>query len=137
MRTIGEYRIYHWEEIKDSFQDADIFLGNGFSINISSVLSYRSLFHRFLTYLHPDEKTIFREFNSTNFEGIQNSLIDAIHVNSLFKKSSVEIKDAVYALKAGLLNSIKDLHPNYSTIDPLTIHSISQKTRCFWGHLYH
>src|SRR5690606_23270469 len=101
-----------WDEIKHSYLGADIFLGNGFSINISTALNYRSLFDRFLTYLNLDAKAIFRKFNSTHFEGIQNSLADALYVNSLFNKRSEEIKEAVFTLKAGLINSIKDLHPN-------------------------
>lgn len=127
MRTIGDYKIHHWDELEGSFKEADIFLGNGFSININGALNYRSLFERFLNCLSPKDREIFKRFNSTNFEAIQNSLTDALYVNSVFNKPSEEIKEAVLTLKSGLMNSIKDLHPNYSTVDPLTIHTISQK----------
>lgn len=128
---IGETKIYHWNEIQDSFQCADIFLGNGFSINISSALDYRSLFDRFLTYLNPEDQAVFKKFNSTNFEGIQNKLTDAIQVNSIFQHHCNEIGNATLKLKSELLNAIKDLHPNYSTIDPQTIYNLSQKLDWF------
>jgi len=135
MRTVADTKIYHWSEIQESFKDADIFLGNGFSININPALNYRSLFERFLSYLNPDEQTIFRKFNSTNFEGIQNKLADALEVNTVFNLGSNEIVKALQQLKSGLIESIKDLHPNYSLIDPKTIFSLSQSLDWF-GNIY-
>jgi hypothetical protein len=131
MRTIGETKIYHWDEIKESFKGADIFLGNGFSININSALNYRSLFDRFLTYLSPCEQSIFKQFTSTNFEGIQNKLTDAIEVNNIFGVNNRELETTQRQLKCGLLNAIKDLHPNYSSIDPQIIFNLSQKLDWF------
>lgn len=126
MRTIADVKIYHWSEIQDAFKSADIFLGNGFSININPALNYHSLFERFLTYLGPDDQSIFKKFNSTNFEGIQNKLSDALEVNTIFGNKNEEIERAQQQLKTGLLSSIKDLHPNYSLIDPRTIINLSQ-----------
>src|SRR5882724_9025382 len=131
MRTIGETKIYHWDEIKESFKGADIFLGNGFSININSALNYRSLFDKFLTYLNPCEQSIFKHFNSTNFEGIQNKLTDAVDANTIFGINTSEIETTQKQLKCGLLNSIKDLHPSYSSIDPQVIFNLSQKLDWF------
>src|SRR5260221_13230763 len=121
MRIIGETKIYHWNEIQDSFQGADILLGNGFSIKINESLNYRSLFDKFLTYLEPTEHANFKKFNSTHFEGIQCKLTDAIEVSAIFGRVSQELEMAVQQLKSGLLRVIKDLHPNFSTIDPQTI----------------
>lgn len=126
MRTIAETKIYHWSEIQDTFKGSDIFLGNGFSININPALNYRSLFERFLTYLGPDEQSIFKKFNSTNFEGIQNKLSDALEVNTIFRHKNEDIEKIQQQLKTGLLSSIKDLHPKYSLIDPRTIFNLSQ-----------
>lgn len=126
MRAIADIKIYHWSEIQDTFKDADIFLGNGFSININPALNYRSLFERFLTYLGPEEQSIFKRFNLTNFEGIQNKLSDALEVNTIFGHKNEEIERTLKELKTGLLSSIKDLHPNYSLIDPKTIFNLSQ-----------
>src|SRR6266850_2688647 len=103
MRTIGETKIHHWNEIQDAFHGADIFLGNGFSININSALNYHSLFDRFLTYLSLEEKLIFKKFNSTNFEGIQNRLSNAVEVNAAFGNKSDQIETGLKQLKSGLL----------------------------------
>lgn len=125
MRTIADIKIYHWSEIQDTFKRADIFLGNGFSININPALNYHSLFERFLTYLGPDDQSIFKKFNSTNFEGIQNKLSDALEVNTILGHKNEEVESALRQLKTGLLSSIKDLHPNYSLIDPKTVINLS------------
>lgn len=131
MRTIGDTKVYHWDEIKDTFKGADIFLGNGFSININSVLNYRSLFNKFLSYLGPCDQSVFKSFNSTNFEGIQDKLVDAIEINSMFGMECSKIEATLRQLKFGLLNAIKDLHPNYSSIDPQLIYNLSQKLDWF------
>ncbi len=126
MRTISDIKIYHWKEIQDALEGADIFLGNGFSININSALNYRSLFERFLTYLNPDDKVIFEKFNSTNFEGIQNRLSNALDVNKLFNYETSGIENSLKFLQLGLLKAIKDLHPEYTKIDPRTLFQLSK-----------
>jgi len=134
-RNENNWRIYHWNEIQDSFLGADIFLGNGFSININGSLNYRSLFDKFLSYLEPPDQTTFKKFNTTNFEGIQNKLTDANEVNEIFESKCVEMEMAIHKLKTGLLGAIKDLHPDFSTVDPQTIYNISQKLDGF-GDIY-
>lgn len=125
MRTIGDTKIYHWDEIQDSFKGADIFLGNGFSININSALNYKSLFGKFLTYLSPCERRIFERFDSTNFEGIQNRLTNAFYVNKLFEYDTSGFENSLCVLKSGLLEAIKDLHPKFTQIDPKTLLQLS------------
>lgn len=125
MKTIGDTKVYHWNEIQDSFKGADIFLGNGFSININSSLNYKSLFEKFLNYLNEGERAIFQKFNSTNFEGIQGRLANALDVNKLFNYETSEIEDALKLLKSGLLKAIKDLHPEFTKIDPQTLYQLS------------
>ncbi|NOT77002.1 MAG: DUF4917 family protein [Cyclobacteriaceae bacterium] len=131
MRTIGDIKIYHWSEIQDSFLGADIFLGNGFSININTALNYRSLFDRFLTYLDAADQLIFKKFNMTNFEGIQGKLVDGSEVNKAFDLDTLKFESALKKLRLGLLGAIKDLHPAYSQIDPNTIFQLSQKLDWF------
>lgn len=131
MRSVGEIKIYHWSEIQDSFRGADIFLGNGFSINISTSLNYRSLFDRFLTYLDAADQAIFKKFNTTNFEGIQGKLAVAREVTEAFDQDSTRFESALKKLRLGLLGAVKDLHPFYSQIDPNTIFQLSQKLDWF------
>ena len=131
MRVIGDIEIHHWTEIQDVFRGANIFLGNGFSINISSVMNYKSLFDKFITYLNPNDQAVFKKFNSTNFEGIQNMLSATREVNSIFGTKNCEIEAALSQLKTGLLHAIKDLHPPFSQVDPNTIYQLSQKLDWF------
>lgn len=131
MRTIGDTKIYHWDELQDSFKGADIFLGNGFSININSALNYKSLFDKFLTYLNPGDKAVFEKFNSTNFEGIQNRLLNALDVNKLFSYETTGIEHSQMLLKSGLLKAIRDLHPAFTKIDPKTLFQLSVRLDWF------
>ena len=131
MRSVGDIKIYHWSEIQDSFRGADIFLGNGFSININTALNYRSLFDRFLNYLDSTDQAIFRKFNSTNFEGIQGKLTDTVEVCKAFDQDTTKFESAHKKLKLGLLGAIRDLHPAFSQIDPNTIFHLSQKLDWF------
>jgi hypothetical protein len=131
MNVIGDIKIHHWDEIKDEFHGADIFLANGFSIGIHAALDYRSLFDNFLKYLEPHDQVNFRKFNSTNFEGMQGRLTDAIEVSKIFGLTHREIDVGVHKLKHGLLSAIQTLHPRFSTIDPQAIYSRSQKLDWF------
>ncbi len=80
--TTRKLQIEPWENVKERFRGADLLLGNGFSINISSTFSYQSLFNEFLKTCYPREKEIFAKFNTTNFEDIMKSLGDAATVNN-------------------------------------------------------
>ncbi len=116
-----DINIYNWDEIKDCFVDSDIFLGNGFSIGINSNLNYASLFDQFLSYCDSGEQEIFKKFNSTNFEEIQNRLSITTETCDYFAITTKQILSAIEKLKLGLIRSIKDLHPYYSQIDFATI----------------
>lgn len=135
MRIIGDTKIFHWSEIEDDFRNADIFLGNGFSININPALNYRSLFGKFLSDLQPDDQILFRKFGTTNFEEIQTMLSNAAEVNAIFGHEFGSINEARYRLKSGLIKSINVLHPPFSQIDPRTIFQLSQKLDWF-GNIY-
>lgn len=121
MENIDDIKLYDWDEIKDNFVDSDIFLGNGFSIGINSNLDYTSLFDQFLSYCDANEQRIFKKFNSTNFEEIQNRLSITIETCDYFGLSTKQISTARKKLKVGLIKSIKDLHPSYIQISPATI----------------
>lgn len=135
MRKVGDIPIYHWSEIKDDFREADIFLGNGFSININASLNYRSLFDHFLKTLKPDEQVVFKSFSTTNFESILTKLSDASEVNRIFNYETGKITEAVQGLKSGLVHAVENLHPSYSMIDPQVIHSLSKDLDWF-RHIY-
>lgn len=54
-----------------------------------------------------------------------------MEVSAIFGHKSEEIETTLQQLKTGLLSSIKDLHANYSLIDPRTIFNLSQSLDWF------
>lgn len=106
-----ELQLAKWEQHRDDFAGADLLLGNGFSMNISSSFRYDSLFQVFLDNCSPDEINLFTAFRTTNFEAIQKDLQSAIQVNSFFGFPTNPIKDAVDKLRDGLIQAIETSHP--------------------------
>ncbi|MFH1650534.1 MAG: DUF4917 family protein [Chloroflexota bacterium] len=111
-------KIHNWSEISPDFIGADLLLGNGFSINLVGHLKYESLFQKFVDNLEFEDQEIFTSFHNNNFELIQETLINALEVNKLFKiKPSDGIIRAIDILRNGLIKSIKSNHPSYSNIN--------------------
>lgn len=105
--TLRELGIRSWAEISDEFQGADLLLGNGFSLNFSALLNYGSLFEKFLDSCEPEDAELFRHFNTTNFESIQEQLLSAKKVNELFGLPTHPIDPAVRKLRDGLITSVQ------------------------------
>jgi hypothetical protein len=82
--VLQELGVVRWEEISNDFKQADLLLGNNFSLNFSQLFNYDSLFENFLRGFAPDEAKVFRRFETTNFEHIQEQLLDAKKVNKIF-----------------------------------------------------
>jgi hypothetical protein len=131
MKMIGDTKLYQWEDIGEEFRGADIFLGNGFSINVYPALNYSSLFNKLLSYLTVDERSVLNNFNSTNFEDIQGKLLSALRVNSSFGYQTPKIESTIKVLKRGLLLAVKDLHPASSDLDPVQVFRLSQRLDWF------
>jgi hypothetical protein len=72
---LDELDIRDWQECTNFFSEADILLGNGFSMNLSPKFSYVSLFDKFLNKCTHDQQILFRSFSTTNFEVIQHHLL--------------------------------------------------------------
>ncbi len=110
--------IENWPAIAKDFMEADLLLGNGFSVNLAGHFNYKSLFDEFLKCCTPDECKIFKSLGTNNFELIQEMLMNANKVNRLFKIAMKhKIDDAIELLKNGLIKSIQNTHPNSSQID--------------------
>jgi hypothetical protein len=109
--------VVSWEKISDDFKGSDLLLGNGFSINLSRLLAYDSLFEVFLRGCNPDDAAIFRLFGTMNFERIQAQLLDAKKVNTIFGLPTKPIDSAVQKLREGLITSIESNHPRAGDID--------------------
>ena len=108
--------IFQWESIADAFEDANLFLGNGFSISLCNRLSYRSLFKEFINSRDDDLKAIFKAFGTSNFEHIIQILNNAAYVNSLLGKESSFIDPIIANLRNGLIQTIQENHPAHGEI---------------------
>ena len=130
-RDLGELGILNWSELAGKFSRADILLGNGFSVNITSRLQYDSLFDKFLTKCQPKGKRIFRSFGTTNFEIILQKLSNAKDVNKIFGIETSEIEDSVEGLKDGLVRAIGAVHPRWAETDQVQLERIALELNRF------
>ena len=67
-KELHELGILNWSALTGNFNMADLLLGNGFSVNITSRLDYNSLFDEFLKRGSSKEARIFESFGTNNFE---------------------------------------------------------------------
>jgi hypothetical protein len=127
-----ELGIENWSTISKKFEGADLLLGNGFSINLGK-FNYKSLFDEFLKSLSPDEQRVFKSFNTTNFELIQENLLSAKKVNGLFNINdrNNDIDNARGILKKGLIKSIGKNHPIDSQINWQQLRKLSKQFKPF------
>ena len=126
-KQLKELGIENWPELANAFKEADLLLGNGFSINLDGHFNYKSLFEEFLKLCAPSDHRIFSSFKTHNFERIQEILIDAKKVNELFKiaTDNRRIDDAIEFLKSGLIESIRNNHPRSSQINQEQLQRLS------------
>lgn len=108
--------VNEWDSIADSFEDANLFLGNGFSIGLCPRLSYRSLFAKFIQSLDKSLEKIFKSFGTTNFELIIQILNSAESVNKILDYPFDKIEPLRKNLREGLIKTIQENHPKHSEI---------------------
>jgi hypothetical protein len=125
--------IKNWTELANTFKEADLLLGNGFSINLHGHFNYASLFQEFLKKRTPRERKIFESFGTHHFEFIQETLLNAKRVNKIFgiAQTDRKIDDAITILKNGLVESIRNNHPSSSKIDMTQLQKLSVQLNNF------
>jgi len=109
--------IKEWNEVKDNFKGSNLLLGNGFSVNLHSKFVYDSLFEKFISGIHEDQRTIFRSFGTTNFEVILQNLQITKKVNDILFIDCAKLDEAIKVLREGLIKTVKENHPRKSEID--------------------
>lgn len=119
--------ILPWETCKAAFANADLFLGNGFSISLHSQLRYPSLFDRFVTAVGDPDATTFRAFNTTNFEEIQRELLTAKKVAGILGISLSQADPIIKKLQDGLISIIHSIHPRFSDMTSGLFESLSEQ----------
>jgi hypothetical protein len=123
--------IKEWKDIKDSFKDSDLLLGNGFSINLHSKFIYDSLFEKFISSLTDEQKSIFRSFGTTNFEVILQNLQITKKVDEIFSIDFDKVDEAITVLREGLIKTVKENHPRKSEIDWDRLKSVANSLEQF------
>lgn len=117
--------VVQWQDIEEQFIGSDILIGNGLSIKISNKLRYDSLYETFKSSLSDDQVKIFNNFETSDFEQIQQKINDAIFVNDIFKINNDKLQESIDVLKSGLIRAINENHPRNTDIDSSMIEKIS------------
>jgi len=127
--------IKNWADIKENFQDADILIGNGFSINLNPSFNYTSLFETFLQSLPIEKATIYKKMNNSNFESILKDFQKVARINKLFSIDYNPIKEALLEIRSGLVTAITTNHPTKVDIDKIRLLKIG-KELSFFGDIF-
>ncbi|HHT9107170.1 MAG TPA: DUF4917 family protein [Candidatus Wunengus sp. YC63] len=114
---LNNISIRQWNLISPRYKNPDLFLGNGFSINLSDKFLYSSLFDTFIAKTTESFKTLFQHFDTTNFELILSYLTHSLKVNTILGLPTDLVNQAIEALKNGLIEAIKEIHPRVEDID--------------------
>jgi len=123
LRQIG---LVTWADVANHFRDADLLLGNGFSLHLNELFRYESLFERFLANCSQAEADNFRRFGTTNFEFILESLTSASKVNGIFGIDNQPINRAAVRLKEGLITTVSQNHPRAADLNRAHVARISE-----------
>lgn len=128
--------IRNWADLSRYYAGADLLLGNGFSLKLTGHFAYKSLFEDFLSRCTPKDKSTFQRFGTSHFELLQEMLLNAKKVNTIFDiVTDNRIDDALGLLKNGLINSIQSNHPQTNQIDWMQLQRLSKQLNRF-GDIY-
>ena len=86
-----ELGIKDWDYYADSVINADLFIGNGFSINLCKRLSYISLFENFSNQCNPKLVQLFEKLKTSNFETVLKALNNAEIIAKIFNLNYEEL----------------------------------------------
>lgn len=125
-RARGPEPVVEWDRLRDDFKDADLLLGNGFSLTFDGRFAYSSLFEDFLGRIKPQEQSVFRAFGTTNFEAILEQFSHAITVNAALSLDVTMIKKAADFLRNNLIRAIQRNHPKYGDLDQRRLNRASE-----------
>jgi len=123
---LRQISIVAWADIANDFRGADLLLGNGFSLYLNELFRYDSLFERFLANCTQAEADTFRQFQTTNFEYILESLMNASKVNTIYGIGNQPIHEAAEKLKEGLITTVSQNHPRAADLNRAHLTRISE-----------
>ena len=112
---LAKIGVHQWDEgFGDHFKGSDIFIGNGFSINVCERLNYKALFEIFSKSASSNLVKIFHELSTSNFEYVIDALRISRLVNKLLNSDIKQYIDLIDEVKNGLIDSIQKTHPTYA-----------------------
>ena len=113
--SLSKIGIHQWDEgFGDYFKGSDVFVGNGFSINICERLNYKRLFEIFSRSASEVLIKIFNGLETSNFEYVINTLRTARMVNRLLDFDIEQYAPLIDQVKNGLIDTIQKTHPTYT-----------------------
>jgi hypothetical protein len=128
--------IRNWEWIAEKYDQPNLLLGNGFSVNIAEQFNYKSLFEEFIKNADEEFSELFKMFGTTNFEIIQEYLTHSTKVNKIFDLETERIYNAIENLKNGLIKTINKVHPRFKEIDINQIDRLTKQLVDDFGDVY-
>lgn len=128
---LREVDILDWADLAKEFQGANLLLGNGFSIRIADSFKYDSIFDKFLNNCSSDYRSVFKNFETSNFESILQKLLDAEFVNDIFEIDEPRIREAINQIQNGLITTIREIHPTAEQIYWNRLQVIAKQFRIF------
>ena len=116
VNQIRDLGICDWAEIAKSFNNSDLLLGNGFSLNFDKCFRYESIFKEFINYCPEPHKAKFMKLKTHNFERIVEKIRFAEEINEAFGIECGVFSESIEILKEGLIKTIHQIHPRAEEI---------------------
>jgi len=104
----------NYDEIKEEFSNANILLGNGFSINFSDTFRYEYLYKSFIKSCSNTYKKLFKGLNTCNFEKVLKSLENNKIAKTVCESLNInynEFENHKIEIKKGLIKAVNNIHP--------------------------
>jgi len=103
--------ILQWSEIRSNYERPNLFLGNGFSVNLSENFSQALLSEALIERATGPLKALFQHFEATSFELILKYLTHSIIVNTVLGLPTAVLAETIESLKANVINTSEEIHP--------------------------
>ncbi len=130
-KLLNGFGIITWSNLSKSFQSKNILLGNGFSLNFSKKLNYKSLFDNYKSEFDPNILKLFNGFETKNFEKILEHLANTKKVCEYLDIKATNLLSIQLKVRRGLINSIHRIHPTHMELDQTLITHISKQFKDF------
>ena len=116
-KQLSEINVHQWGSFDDHFEDSDILVGNGFSINMCERLNYSKLFDFFRNHCSSEVVQVFEKIDTNNFEYVMNALALTGQISKVLGYNIDEIRNLISEIKTGLIECIKETHPTWAETD--------------------